>query len=62
MKDRADTRSRHRWAPDSTDEELMADLEAARAEDVIDGVLATAPQNITSRQAAQLNRLFFGPS
>jgi hypothetical protein len=36
----------------------MADLEAARAEDVVDGVLATAPQNITSSQAAQLSRLF----
>jgi histidine triad (HIT) family protein len=40
----------------------MADIEAARREDEADGVLATAPESITSSQAARVGRLLLaGP-
>jgi hypothetical protein len=51
--------ARPRWRPDSTDEELLADLDAARAEHGEDSFAASAPE-MTPGQAADIARLLDG--
>jgi hypothetical protein len=52
--------ARRRWQPGSSDEELLADLEAARDEDLVDQVAARAP-DMTPAQADRLRRLVNSP-
>jgi hypothetical protein len=52
--------ARRRWRPGSSEEELLADLEAARDEDLVDQVAARAP-DMTPAQADRLRRLVNSP-
>lgn len=55
------SKTRRRWAPNSTDDELLADLESARAEQQPDSPAANAPE-MTPGQAADIARLLDGGS
>ena len=54
---RARLAAHRRWRPGASDEELLADLQAAKDEDLIDQVAGRAPQ-MTPAQADRLRRLF----
>ena len=53
--------ARRRWQPGSSEEELLADLQAARDEDLVDQVAERAPA-MTPAQADRLRRLFGAPA
>lgn len=57
---RARLAAHRRWRPGSSDEQLLADLQAARDEDLVDQVAARAP-DLTPAQADRLRRLVNSP-
>jgi hypothetical protein len=51
--------ARRRWQPGSSEEELLADLQAARDEHLLDQVEERAPE-LTPAQVDRLRRIFSG--